>query len=63
MTDRSKALSEAVAATENRWANDVRGKEALMEKVQAENVRLAQMLDKVTIWLRKCNVPLAQNSL
>lgn len=55
--ERTNKLNEAVQSTEKRWHDDVKGKENLLNKVQHENVRLAKMLDEVSNYLKKCNVP------
>lgn len=55
--ERTNKLNEAVQSTEKRWHDDVKGKENLLNKVQVENVRLAKMLDEVSNYLKKCNVP------
>ena len=56
--ERTKQLSEVVKKTDSCWHDDVRGKEAMLNKVQHENVRLAKLLDDVSNYLKKCEVPL-----
>ena len=57
--EKAKQLTGVVNATETRWREDVRGKEQMLTKVHAENVRLAKLLDDVTNYLKRCNVPMA----
>ncbi len=52
--ERSRVLSEAVARAETRWAEDVRGKEAMLVKVQHANVSLARTLDDMSNYLKQC---------
>jgi hypothetical protein len=52
--EKAKQLNSVVNSTDTRWREDVRGKEAMLAKVQFENVRLAKLLDDVTNYLKKC---------
>jgi hypothetical protein len=55
--EQTAKLNEIVTGAQNRWQSDVRGKEEMLNRVLRENARLAATLDRVTIFLRKCNVP------
>lgn len=60
--ERTKQLGEVVKKTESTWHDDVKSKEALLNKVQQENLRLAKLLDDVSNYLKKCDIPLEKQT-
>jgi hypothetical protein len=58
-TERTTKLAGIVSTTSDKWQQDVKGKEEMLLKVQRENARLAQLLDRVSLFLRRCNVPVS----